>query len=195
MVPDGRMCGRTYDPRGTRTPIELIICAGDDLHLWWDGENGAPPVAFTSGMTEWLGRLSACVIGVSGTGSVVAEQLARLGFGEIILVDFDKVEERNLNRILNSTVADAEAHALKVKMFARAIRRYRADCHVAPVPHSIATRDAVLAACGADIVFSCVDRAEGRASCGPPGGVFRGAAVRCRGGDPDPGNGARPGDR
>ena len=49
------------------------------------------PVAFTSGMTNWLGRLSACVIGVSGTGSIVAEQLARLGLGEIILIDFDKV--------------------------------------------------------------------------------------------------------
>ena len=60
-------------------------------------------MAFTSGMTEWLGRLSVCVIGVSGTGSIVAEQLARLGFGEIILIDFDKIEERNLNRILNST--------------------------------------------------------------------------------------------
>jgi ThiF family protein/JAB domain-containing protein similar to deubiquitination enzymes len=162
MVPDGRVCGRMYDARGNSTPTDVVMCAGDDIDLWWSAADGATPVAFTAGMTEWLGRLSACVIGVSGTGSIVAEQLARLGFGEIILIDFDKVEERNLNRILNSTVADAEAQALKVKMFARAIRRYRADCHVIPVAQSIATREAVLAACEADVLFSCVDTAEGR---------------------------------
>jgi hypothetical protein len=162
MVPDGRICARMYDARGTQRPIGLVLCGGDDIHLWWAGEEGATPVAFTSGMTDWLGRLSACVIGVSGTGSIVAEQLARLGFGTIIVIDFDKVEGRNLNRILNSTIADAESGALKVKMFARAIRRYRADCQVVPVAQSIATREAVLAACEADLLFSCVDTAEGR---------------------------------
>jgi len=80
-------------------------------------------MAFTGAMRAWLGRMSVCVIGVSGTGSVVAEQLARLGVGEIILIDFDKLEERNLNRILNASPADIGAY--KVEMFAAAIRRYR----------------------------------------------------------------------
>ena len=53
-------------------------------------------------------------VGVSGTGSVVAEQLARLGSGEIILVDFDRIEGRNLDRILNSTMADVADSRLKV---------------------------------------------------------------------------------
>ncbi len=113
-------------------------------------------------MTAWLGRLSACVIGVSGTGSIVAEQLARLGFGEIIVIDFDKIERRNLNRILNATVADAKAGRCKVEMFAAAVRHYGPHCEVRCVPHSIATREAILAACDADVLFSCVDTAEGR---------------------------------
>ncbi len=78
-----------------------------------------PIAAFTSGMTEVVSKLSACVIGVSGTGSVVAEQLARLGFGQIILIDFDRIERRNLNRILNAGLA--EVGALKVDVFANAI--------------------------------------------------------------------------
>ena len=89
-------------------------------------------MAFTSEMRAWLGRMSVCVIGVSGTGSIVAEQLARLGVGEIILIDFDKLEERNLNRILNSSLADIGSY--KVEMFADAIRRYRPDCEVVPLP-------------------------------------------------------------
>jgi hypothetical protein len=117
-------------------------------------------MAFTGEMRASLNRLSVCVIGVSGTGSIVAEQLARLGVGEIILIDFDKIEERNLNRILNATHADIGS--LKVEMFADAIRRYRSDVEVVGVPHSVATREAVLAASQADILFSCVDSAEGR---------------------------------
>jgi len=164
MMPDGRMRGRVYDAKGVQRTIDLVMCPGDDIELWWpDGANhGKPPVAFTSGMSHWLRRLSVCVIGVSGTGSIAAEQLARLGCGEIILIDFDKVEVRNLNRILNSTTSDAEGEAVKVEMFAKAIRRYRTDCEVIPVAQSIATRDAVLAASEADFLFSCVDTTEGR---------------------------------
>jgi hypothetical protein len=104
--------------------------------------------------------MSICIVGVSGTGSIVAEQLARLGVGEIILIDFDKLEARNLNRILNSTLADIDAH--KVEMFAGAIRRFRSDCDIIPLASSISTRDAVLAASEADLLFSCVDTAEAR---------------------------------
>jgi ThiF family len=113
-------------------------------------------------MTAWLERLSACVIGVSGTGSIVAEQLARLGFGEIILIDFDHIEPKNLNRILNSTLADAEAGMLKVEAIGATIRRYRNGCQIVEVPRSIATREAILAATDADFLFSCVDTGEGR---------------------------------
>lgn len=167
MVPSGALRARMYDSANVPTPVDLVTCVGDDLSLWWnvgptDLGPVACPLAFTSGMTDWLGRMSACVIGVSGTGSVVAEQLARLGFGEIILIDFDKIEERNLNRILNSTVAHVESGALKVDMFAGAVRRYRPGCEVVPIPQSIATREAVVAACESDILFSCVDTAEGR---------------------------------
>jgi tRNA A37 threonylcarbamoyladenosine dehydratase len=117
-------------------------------------------MAFTGDMRASLGHLSVCIIGVSGTGSMVAEQLARLGVGEIILIDFDKIEERNLNRILNATLANIGS--LKVEIFADAIRCYRSDGEVISVPRSIATREAVLAASEADILFSCVDSAEGR---------------------------------
>ena len=115
-------------------------------------------MAFTSGMTAWLKQLSVCVIGVSGTGSIVAEQLTRLGFGEVILIDSDKVEWRNLNRILNSTEADAVEEVLKVQMFARAIRSYRGNCEVIGLAKNISTRDAVLAACEADLLVSCLIR-------------------------------------
>ena len=161
MVDSGQMRARLY-PGGKKTmAVDLVLQPGEDISLsWHDGM--ALPMAFTSGMTSWLGRLSACVIGVSGTGSIVAEQLARLGFGEVILIDFDRIEPKNLNRILNSTLEDAKAETFKVEAFGAAIRQYRAGCKVVEVPCNIATRAAILAATDADVLFSCVDTGEGR---------------------------------
>lgn len=167
MTPDGALRARFFRPGSGVQPVDLVMEAGSDLRFWWNvgaTPHGpeAVPMAFTAGMTGWLGRLSACVIGISGTGSIVAEQLARLGFGEIILIDFDHVELRNLNRILNATAADAEAGVRKVAMFAKAIRRYRPHCNVIDVALPLGTRESVLAASEADVLFSCVDTAEGR---------------------------------
>jgi hypothetical protein len=167
MVPEGAIRARLYGQICKPTNVDLAMIPGNDISLWWAEDTRAngpamKPMAFTSGMTSWLNRLSACVIGVSGTGSIVVEQLARLGFGEIILVDFDKIELRNLNRILNSKLEDAEAGTLKVDMFARAVQKYRTNCEIIQIPHSVNARDVVLAACEADVLFSCVDTAEGR---------------------------------
>jgi hypothetical protein len=165
MIPGGAMRARIYENDHAAAPVDLVMTAGADIHTWWEaGATAAgpilPPMAFTSEMRNRLRLMSVCVIGVSGTGSIVAEQLARLGIGEIILIDFDKLEERNLNRILNSSLTDIGS--FKAEMFANAIRRYRPDCEIVPLPNSIATQEAVLAACEADVLFSCVDTAEGR---------------------------------
>ncbi len=165
MIPSGAVRARVYESDHAATPVDLVMTVGPDLQLWWNaGATAAgpmpPPMAFTGEMRAWLGRMSVCVIGVSGTGSIVAEQLARLGVGEIILIDFDKLEERNLNRILNTSLTDIGTY--KVEMFAAAIRRYRPDCEVLPSPRSIATPEAIWAASEADTLFSCVDTAEGR---------------------------------
>lgn len=167
MTPNGEVLARLYDASGTASYVDLVMCPGANISIWWnegktEGGPLAPPMTFTAGMWRWLKSMSACVIGVSGTGSVIAEQLARLGFGEIILIDFDKIEPRNLNRILNSCLDDAEHNRQKVEMFAEAIRRYRADCDVIAIPSSISAREAIIAASETDVLFSCVDTAEGR---------------------------------
>jgi proteasome lid subunit RPN8/RPN11 len=165
MIPDGTLVARLYDSSQHATDVSLILVAGDDIRLYLQGGHGHAvidgitqlPMAFTSEMTRALSHISVAVIGVSGTGSVVAEQVARLGFGEIILVDHDRVETRNLNRILNSTQADAESSASKVGMFADSIGRVRGEGVAVPIAKSIGTREAVLAAADADILFCCVD--------------------------------------
>lgn len=167
MTADGAIRARLYDPSLQARTVDLVTVAGDDLHYWWADKAtftgpADRPVAFTSGMTADLGRLSALVIGASGTGSVAVEQLARLGFGRVFAVDFDRLEWKNLNRILNSKRSDADANRLKVEVFAEAVTAYRGEGVGFPVPASIATRDAVLSAAQCDVAFCCVDTLEAR---------------------------------
>ena len=45
-----------------------------------------------------LASSSVCILGLGGIGSNIAVALARSGVGRLVLVDFDIVEESNLNR-------------------------------------------------------------------------------------------------
>ncbi|MCT7327326.1 ThiF family adenylyltransferase [Ralstonia mojiangensis] len=170
MVPGGAVKARLFDSDGHKHPVELVGVYGDDLRFYWcDQPSGQEacirPLAFTSAMTAELSRLSVCVIGVSGTGSIVAEQLARLGVGELMLVDFDHVEEKNLNRILNSTRDDARAARLKVDVVADAIATHHPRTTVHRVAAGIEDPRAIAAAAEADIIFCCIDREKGRLIC------------------------------
>jgi len=167
MVPDGAIRARWYDRALEAYPIDMVTVSGHDLWYWWenDAASGAPtrrPMAFTSAMSGELERLSAMVVGVSGTGSIVAEQLNRLGFGRVKHTDDDAMQFKNLNRILNSTLRDAEAQRPKVVMFAEAVAAYRRNGVAEALPMSILTREAVIAAGQCDALFCCVDSLEAR---------------------------------
>jgi hypothetical protein len=102
------------------------------------------------------------VIGCSGTGSPVVEQLARLGVGRLILVDPDKIEVKNLNRILNATREDAVLGRLKVEVLAKAIANMGLGTEVDMVPDNLLSPKAVQIVATADLVVGCMDGVEGR---------------------------------
>ena len=57
----------------------------------------------TEGM-EKLNNAKVAIFGLGGVGSFVCEGLARSGVGNFILIDYDKVDESNINRQLIATV-------------------------------------------------------------------------------------------
>ena len=78
---------------------------------------------FGEGTIGVLRNLKIAVLGIlSGTGSIVIEQLARLGVGSLIVVDPDVIEDKNLNRIINAKKKDSIEKSPKVEMSERAIR-------------------------------------------------------------------------
>lgn len=167
MVPGGAIKARVYDHSMSAQPVDLVAVYDDNLAFYWNDVNRTArrPMAFGEAMTQDLARLSAAVIGVSGTGSVVAEQLLRMGVGELIVVDHDHVEHKNLNRVLNTNQDDAASRALKVNVFQRAATSIRPAAVVKAIPLDIGTPTALKAVATADIVFCCVDSLAGRHVC------------------------------
>jgi hypothetical protein len=170
MLPDGRMLGRAVLPDGDFLPLDSVLVPGDDISFWPAPIEGEElPVfvqrheqMFGAGTTRQLRRLSIAVVGCSGTGSPLIEQLARLGVGRLVLVDPDKVEEKNLNRIVNSKRVDAEQGRLKVHVLASAIKAMGLGTEVLPLPDNLVSRRAVEAVAECDVAFGCMDSVEGR---------------------------------
>lgn len=170
MTPDRKLIGRAVHPDGTFEPLASIAIAGHDLAYHYPHARTDELPAFTQrheqvfgkATTQTLRRLAIAVVGCSGTGSPVIEQLHRLGVGRLVLVDPDRVEERNLNRILYATRDDVEQHRFKVDVLAAAIRRSGLGTDVVPIAVNLADPRAVRSVASCDLVVGCMDGAEGR---------------------------------
>lgn len=109
-----------------------------------------------------LRQLHVGIVGLGGTGSVCAAQLAHLGVGTLTLVDGDLVEASNVSRIVGATRADV-ASTSKVDVAVRYIESVGLGTEMRAL-HGNLGRDvdaAELSAC--DVILSCVDRHTPRA--------------------------------
>ena len=170
MLPDGQMFGRVLNASGGFDLIDCISVAGDDLHFWYAdaGSVELPSFvashaqAFDDGTIERFRRLSFAVVGASGTGSPTIEQLMRLGAALIVSVDDDHMEERNVNRILNSTMEDAKQERAKVDVLADAVERTGLGTQVIRVKKNLWDPDVVRQVAQCDVIFGCMDTVDGR---------------------------------
>jgi hypothetical protein len=115
LLPGGRIFGRMFFKDLSLRSVDKVLIAGDQIRIF-ENNNHYQHDSFAQRTIQTFGaytysvmrNLTVGVIGCSGTGSPLIEQLVRLGMGKIILIDPDIIEEKNLNRILNSTKLDAE---------------------------------------------------------------------------------------
>lgn len=170
VMDDERMFGRVVSDTGDFTSLQCVNVVGPDLPFWFasDYEAAVPEFgrrlaqSFGKGTFDKLRRLRVAVVGCSGTGSAVIEQLARNCVGSLVLVDPDIVEDKNLNRIWNSTRQDAASGTEKVEVAARAITAMGMGTRVETFAKNAHAPEVVSAIAECDVLFGCVDSIDGR---------------------------------
>ncbi|HYD90616.1 MAG TPA: ThiF family adenylyltransferase, partial [Flavobacterium sp.] len=105
-----------------------------------------------------IGKQLRTVSGLGSVGSIVAEILARTGIANFTLIDFDAVEEKNLDRLTNVFIEDIDR--AKVFAIADGIRRSGTAPHIKIqcCEYSICEKEGFETALNCDVLFSCVDR-------------------------------------
>jgi molybdopterin/thiamine biosynthesis adenylyltransferase len=104
-----------------------------------------------------ISRLKIGIVGLGGTGSLMAEGLARLGVKRFVLVDADRVEETNRNRLLGLTQNDIHNRTFKVSIARRMIRQVKTECEVRIIKKNAATERATSELKTCDLLVSATD--------------------------------------
>lgn len=113
----GAIAGEIWLPDRSRIHLDVAVVPGRPVTQLTPEPPPPPPTAgegydrqarlFGDRGQAILASLKVGIIGLGGAGSIVNEHLARLGVGEIIAVDPDRIEPSNLPRVVGSRRRDA----------------------------------------------------------------------------------------
>jgi molybdopterin/thiamine biosynthesis adenylyltransferase len=107
-----------------------------------------------------LASAKVAIVGLSGGGSHVVQQLAHQGVGTLILVDDDVIEEENRGRVVGSRLGDDGR--LKTFVMRRLARGIDQTIRAIEVPYPSSHPQGTAAIREADVVVACVDRFDAR---------------------------------
>jgi len=166
--------GRLFDASGqTVSSIDSVHEVGSFLHVFQAGQAGEVveetlPAHFDRNVRAFgregqkrLQALTVAIVGVGGTGSIVVEELARLGVGRLILIDPETLEDTNLNRVFGSSPADIGR--LKIDVAADAALRANPAVQVKLSSGSVIEERTARSLLDADFVLCCTDSHGSRA--------------------------------
>jgi len=128
---------------------------------------------------QMLRQAKVGIIGLGGAGSLVNEWLARLGVGEIVAVDPEKLDLTNLSRVVGATPWDAQEFlcthhwtwlnrigrglaSRKVRIAERVARQANRHVRFRALATDITDMDTAHALKDADFLFLCADSAQAR---------------------------------
>lgn len=160
-APD-EFAGRVWQSDGTTVPIRRVTVVGDRLRVLGGNASDVPPFferqvrAFGPEIQRLLGALTVGVVGAGGTGSASFEQLLRLGVGRILVIDDDRFDVTNVNRVYGSRLGDSDRP--KVEIAARTALEIGLPTTVETIYGSILDERVARRLRSCDVVFGCTDR-------------------------------------
>jgi len=102
-----------------------------------------------------INSLRVGIIGLSGGGSHIAQQLSHAGFADFVFFDGQSIDIYNLNRLVGATEQDVARGLLKIAIADRVVTGVNSACKTLPVAARWQEHPEALRSC--DIVFGCVD--------------------------------------
>lgn len=129
-----------------------------------------PVRAFGPAGQALISRTKVGLIGVGGTGSPTAGQLARLGVRDVMLVDPDYFDGSNVNRVYGTFDGDVGQpwwwwygqKPRKVDLVMRHLKRIQPRIRIPVVPKNVVESTAARAHFDRDVLFLCTDDHWGR---------------------------------
>lgn len=179
LAGDQAWSARHWD-RGTGRDVEAtyaenVRVLGERLVVTWNDALVPPPPERRSqvrAIASWgerthrdLTRRAVLIVGAGSIGLDIAVRLAATGVTRIGLMDFDTVEERNLDRLIGATKVDAWLRRSKVDVVGRLVvlNATAAGLELETSEFSVCEPAGLAAALDFDVIFSCVDRPWARA--------------------------------
>ncbi len=107
-----------------------------------------------------LAGMTVTIVGVGGVGSSVAVQMARMGVGQLRLIDRDVVDDSNLSRVYGSRPSDLGKP--KVTVVKRHIGAF-SKTKVSAIQVDVSADDAGRELIESNVIFGCTDNLTSRA--------------------------------
>ena len=148
----------------TQKPIEQISSPDDSISSEGVGEmfDRSVRALGLESMRAIARAQKISIIGVGGLGSIVAEHLIHMGFSSLNLIDFDKLEVTNMNRIVGATYQDALDGVLKVDAVKSHLIAINPKADIAAMANNIFDDDVEEAIANSDWVIVATDNHASR---------------------------------
>lgn len=167
VISPGGQAARLSLPDGMRVAVDEVRIIGRRVHKSFaspisrdvvsDEAHARQQLIWGAHGQGLLRDATIAVVGVGGTGSLVAQQLIHLGVGRMIIIDHQLVEESNLSRIVGARRDDIDV-TRKVDVVKRLAQSVDPTINL-QATHGDVTQPEVLATLlGADIIFLCTDQ-------------------------------------
>jgi molybdopterin/thiamine biosynthesis adenylyltransferase/proteasome lid subunit RPN8/RPN11 len=165
MLCDGKLIARRFGQQDA-VPVRVVgetvdilggVSLADEEASLYDRQVRA----FGDRGQEILKSLRVALVGLGGTGSVTAQQLAHLGVGSFLLIDPDVIEKTNLNRVVGA--APQSVGQRKVDSTARLIQAVHPTAMVQTAAGNVMTEGGRRLLSSADAIFICTDSHVSRA--------------------------------
>lgn len=111
--------------------------------------------AFGAAGQKQLEKLTVAIVGLGGTGSIMAQQLVHLGIRSFILIDHDSIEETNLNRVVGAARPDLGVN--KAQVAARYATAFSSQVKVDVVAGDVSRESVARRLIDADVIMCCTD--------------------------------------